>query len=302
MSGLEIIEFISNGAPLLLSTVEKISVALLSVIFLRKNTADKEFEKLKAGKLQETVDELLDNGKMTYTEYYKAKNYLSIVKKADELYTNKECIKTELYNYDFDWFVRFYETVGNVSDNDVQNVWARILAGEIECPGTYSLRTLEKLKNLSRKEAEVFTKIASLSFRSSNIRFIFKYDKLLEEYNISLENILEMEDCGLMCSQTLFIEEKLGKDEKSNFLANNIAVCVINKLESEEKYCIPIFKFTSSGMQLLNAIKIDYNENFIIKIIKKFKKDNENRFLITAHRITQIHGDCFTNDEKDLLV
>lgn len=73
---------------------------------------------------------------MTYTEFYKAKNFLKIAKKADTHYSQKQ--QDRNYNfYDFDWFMRFYEAVGNISDDDMQDIWARILAGEINNPSFF---------------------------------------------------------------------------------------------------------------------------------------------------------------------
>lgn len=109
------------------------------------------------------------------------------------------------------------------------------MAGEIKKPVSYSYRTLEKLKSLTKKETETFCKIASLSFKISNTWMVYRDNELLEKYGISLENILDMEDCGLICSKSLFANDLLNKDGCFCFLAGNIAVCIKNKLESEEK-------------------------------------------------------------------
>lgn len=41
---------------------------------------------MKARKLQEVVNDFIDNGIMSYIEYYKTNNYLSIAEKADKFY------------------------------------------------------------------------------------------------------------------------------------------------------------------------------------------------------------------------
>ena len=38
-----------------------------------------------------------------------------------------------------------------MSSEELQTLWGRTLAGEIKSPGSYSLRTLDFLKNLSHK-------------------------------------------------------------------------------------------------------------------------------------------------------
>ena len=110
MNGTEIISFLSDNFPTIMSTVGAISGSLFTAIFLRHNTSAKEFEKIKSGQLKEVADELLKSGKMTYTEYYKANNFLKIAQKADEYHSQSS--KTPVDEaYDFDWFVRFYEAV-----------------------------------------------------------------------------------------------------------------------------------------------------------------------------------------------
>lgn len=82
MNGTEIINFLANGLEGMSSAVGPVAGALFTAIFLRHNTKVDEFEKIKAGKFKEVADDLLASGKMTYTEYYKANNFLTIAKKS----------------------------------------------------------------------------------------------------------------------------------------------------------------------------------------------------------------------------
>ena len=44
-----------------------------------------------------------------------------------------------------DWLFNFFDKSRIVSDNEMQDLWARILAGEANTPGTYSKRTVNFL-------------------------------------------------------------------------------------------------------------------------------------------------------------
>ena len=59
-----------------------------------------------------------------------------------------------------DWATRFFDIAQDISDESMQNLWGRILAGEVKRPKSYSLRTLEALRNITREEAELFEQIA----------------------------------------------------------------------------------------------------------------------------------------------
>lgn len=46
-----------------------------------------------------------------------------------------------------------------VSESDIQSIWARILAGEVNQPGMFSRRTMDILSHMGRRDAENFSKI-----------------------------------------------------------------------------------------------------------------------------------------------
>ena len=143
---------ILNQIPGFSNSVSLIIGSIITAVFLRRNTQAQEFEKIKANKFAEVANDLLESGKMTLTEYYKTKNFLKIAETADSMVQNKGDESSDK-QYSFDWFIRYYEASGNISDEEMQLLWAEILAGEIEKPSSYSLRTLDVLRNMSKEEA-----------------------------------------------------------------------------------------------------------------------------------------------------
>lgn len=63
---------------------------------------------------------------------------------------------------DEDWAIHFFEQVQDVSDAEMQTLWSRLLAGEIIEPQTFSIRTLNFLKTLRKREAEDFAEICRM--------------------------------------------------------------------------------------------------------------------------------------------
>ncbi len=59
-----------------------------------------------------------------------------------------------------DWRRKFTGFAEDVSDEQMQSVWARILAGEFREPGTFSYRTLRLVSELSPEIASVFEEFA----------------------------------------------------------------------------------------------------------------------------------------------
>lgn len=155
-----LINIFENGVTYFQPALSTVVGAVLSTLFLKRNTSQPEFEKIKAGKFNEVVDFLLDTGKMSYLEYYKCRNFLNVAKIASRYEEEFKEFKTnqESGSFEFDWFIRFFDSVGNISNAEMQNLWARILAGEIHNHGTFSLRTLETLRNMNQEEAILFKK------------------------------------------------------------------------------------------------------------------------------------------------
>ena len=49
-----------------------------------------------------------------------------------------------------DWIVNFFDKSRIVSDNEMQGLWSRVLAGEANAPGSYSKRTVNSLSDLDK--------------------------------------------------------------------------------------------------------------------------------------------------------
>ena len=64
---------------------------------------------------------------------------------------------------DHDWTARFFEYAQDVSTEGMQSLWAKVLAGQVERPGSSSLHTLGILRDLDRDTARLFMNLCSLS-------------------------------------------------------------------------------------------------------------------------------------------
>src|SRR5690606_25427708 len=117
---------------------------------------------------------------------------------ADDL-RNEQSVTDE--PLDEDWKTRFFNIAEDISNEEMQSLWGKILAGEIKQPKSYSLRTLELLKNLSKEEAEVFTKFAQLRITTANNNVIYNEDHgefLKSEFGITFLDRLLLTELGLI--------------------------------------------------------------------------------------------------------
>ena len=70
-----LIEVIKSSTPVIQSSLSAVVGAVISTLFLRKNTNTTEFEKIKVGLFKQVASELLESGKMTCYEFYKCNNF-----------------------------------------------------------------------------------------------------------------------------------------------------------------------------------------------------------------------------------
>lgn len=299
MNSNDLILFLSENIETLTTAVGPVAGAIFTAIFLRNNTATKEFEKVKAGKLGEVAEDLLKNGKMTYTEFYKANNFLKIAEKADKEYFKiPHSEKTDSYN--FDWFVRFYEAVGNISNEQMQSIWAKILAGEINKPNTYSLRTIEVLKNLSRQEAELFGKICSHCICRGKQSFLPHYDKYLEACQITFEEILSLSELGLISSDSRLVL-KMPVDMTPRFLFDNreLLITISATNENDKVFEVRQFPLTGVGIELSTLVAESITDDEFITFAKEI---NTNPSInVAVHRIVSIEGEEIKYNKVNLL-
>lgn len=61
-----------------------------------------------------------------------------------------------------DWLVQFFESCKDISDDELQELWSAILADETRKPGSYQAKTLDFLRYISKEDALLFSKVASL--------------------------------------------------------------------------------------------------------------------------------------------
>ncbi len=97
--------------------------------------------------------------RVEFQEQKRQANIQSVVEGAANELHGKE---VEDHDPDLDWTARFFTDVQDVSSIDLQKIWSRVLAREVESPGATTMRTLSILKNMSRSDAEIFTQFADM--------------------------------------------------------------------------------------------------------------------------------------------
>ena len=326
-----LVELVKGATPVIQSGISALVGGFITAMFLRGNTRREEFEKIKLGKIKEAIDDLVDSRELTLTELVKCKNLIEIAEKADTLMQdNKESFNNQDEYYDFDWFLRFFEAAGNVSNEDMQSLWARILAGEVQKKGSFSFRAIETLKNLSKYEAEVLEYCSRIRITSPyNEVFLLSSEESFsisddeerkEEYSVTNESdwieilsysyyinhdkITTLEQCGILSSVLVTSIFEISKNPI--YIFNDFAVIEISlkdncKYESIE-FELKGFRFNNTALELFQIINEECSLKYVLDIGRLIEHYNSS-FNVKVFKVTDIceDGVISFDDEFDYL-
>jgi uncharacterized repeat protein (TIGR03899 family) len=167
---------------------------------------------------------------------------------------------------DPDWFQFYCDLVQNVSTHSMQKLWAKILAGEISSPGSFSLKTLNLLQQMSYKDAVSLQLASSLSCRIRSLEpahIYFGYVQQgslwrwlagksrgmlnLSQFGLSYPQILNLIDLGLL-HQTEIESGELNKNQQLQWYYHQQ---LLQGSSRRQGVILQYYKFTSIGAELL---------------------------------------------------
>lgn len=203
----------------------------------------------------------------------KQENIEAIMEKTFAFCANKPIDKKP----DLDWFNRYIKLAENVSNKTMQELWAKILAGELSRPGLYSLKALKVFRDMSIVDAKLLAKACSLAVKDSskkNIRIIsgsyqqpglinfFNKDRQqhvnLSHFGLNYADILSLADNNLIFKQESESSMMI-KGETLNFFYNGLPLKLSCK---KANIAIQFYKFTPIGTELANLITDKPNNEF----------------------------------------
>jgi len=102
---------------------------------------------------------------------------------------------------DDDWVTNFFDKARIVSDQEMQDLWAKVLAGEANAPGTYSKRTVNALGDLDKKDAELLQALCGFGWRINKKFAPLVFELQHEVYTkqgITFESLTHLDSIGLI--------------------------------------------------------------------------------------------------------
>lgn len=186
--------------------IEKISDAIGGAFrpyqIKRIASAEAEADKIKAV-AQIEIDELQRRALVRFVEEEtkKQSNMESITQKA----LNDLTDDAQPQNVDDDWITNFFDKCRLISDDEMQNLWAKVLAGEANVPGKYSKRTVNFLSSMDKSDAALFAKLCSFGWFIGDVTpLIYNIeDAPYVQNGITFNALKHLDDIGLLTFETL---------------------------------------------------------------------------------------------------
>ncbi|WP_239953764.1 DUF2806 domain-containing protein [Pantoea sp. Z09] len=182
-----------------------------------------------------------------------------------------------------DWINRWRDYACKVSTDEMQSIWARLLAGEVKSPGKFSFRTMEFIKNITKKEAQEIESVLPFIFKegfifrgylqSNRTRYIHKW--------LSLDILLKMQELGIVQEihqGNVTINLNGNKGETAFIRCNEKALTFLREGDSDIN--MPYIAVTQLGIQLAEIAGCNANEEYLLAVGEHLKTQGSQVFLV----------------------
>lgn len=183
-----------------------------------------------------------------------------------------------------EWLLRWKESAGHAIDEQAQDLWGRILAGEIEDPGKFSMRTMDFLRNLSKEEAELISTAARYMFQGRMFRpetWDFHASK-----GLPFATLMELQDLGIISAvDSLGLTVTYTSHDDSplvQILPFNQHLLVATAMEPGRALTLAHLPFTKLG-RCIASLSLHEDDLQYISLIRD--EIATQGFKVTAHRI-----------------
>jgi len=173
---------------------------------------------------------------------------------------------------DQDWLYKWQDYVKDISNEEIRDWWASILAGEVKNTGTISLRTLDFIKNLSTEEANTISVIGQFLMG----KFVFKVD-CLDKIGLNFNTLFELEELNILkgndSPHTLRSSfDSSSKDKFYRVMAINNYALVVEDKDPKKIIKLECYVLSKIGAELLKLRNYESNKIYINEIGKKIKE------------------------------
>ncbi|KAB0463653.1 DUF2806 domain-containing protein [Vibrio kanaloae] len=182
---------------------------------------------------------------------------------------------------DTDWMNRWYDYASRVTNDDLQQLWGKILAGEVRKENSVSYRLMDFIDKLTSTEIDEISLILSMVETSNLILFRGEkhVEKFFEQNGIDSNCIQKYTDLGVLGSSTTGIVNVTTNLDftKFNYFTFNYAGCSFQlslKQEQNESKSIRYYSLGTMGQSLMHLSNYTFNQSYLDSLSKDLLEEN----------------------------
>ena len=228
---------------------------------------------------QEHIEERMFS-RLVYQEVKRQTNIEEITQYAADQLKDEKAVSNE--KVDEDWISRFFGIAQDISSEEMKMLWGKVLTGEIVRPKSFSLRTLELLKNLTKEDAEIFTRIGQLAITSKDKSLIPNQDKLKslkEDFGITFLDCLKLRELGLLAPTDLEFSINPFREDSNSIFINGDKFILVRRKKGTPKQNINVMVFTTIGIELLSLLVVKTNFGYLENFAKLWIREGVQVFI-----------------------
>lgn len=159
------------------------------------------------------------------------------------------------------WLLNFLGKSRAYTDDEMRNVWARILAGQANNPGSFSRKTVNVLADMDKGDAERFGTLCRFvwEFPEDTEPVIYHRDELWERHGLTYTSLTDLESLGLIRTDLSMLTQIGTEPLPERFTASYAGRHVNIEFMDRSGGSLPIghVSFTSAGRQINSIIALD---------------------------------------------
>ena len=193
-----------------------------------------------------------------------------------------------------DWINIYFESAKNTSDKYMQDIWAKLLARELEYPGSFSYKTLDVLKNMSSDDFRRFEKLCTLEIEG----WIFQED-IHSKNGLSYIELVKLNEYGLLNMGLLQNTYPIKPHEFYNLVYKSFLIRIENTSDEEISISHTVYLLSTVAKELFLVANFSSSEEYAKDCVEVLSKTNNN-IKVTLHRINYRHENEINYQLDDL--
>ncbi|HEX8279725.1 MAG TPA: DUF2806 domain-containing protein [Segetibacter sp.] len=192
-----------------------------------------------------------------------------------------------------DWLNTFEEEASSKSSEEMQLLFGRILAGEIQKPKSFSIKTLKLIGELDSTVAALFQRFCSLSvsikipnYHILDARVVSlggnAAQNSLREFGLGFDKLNILQEYGLIISDyNSYFDYKLSIVNKGNrvllpLIYQNTKMALLTTVERSEEAPLNLHgvALSGAGKELLGIVDVEHDEKYTSALVKYFANTN----------------------------